>query len=108
MAKRITTYSEFYRFYLTEHQNKTSRILHFTGTFLVFVLLFLAIFNSWGREWIFIPVVGYTFAWIGHAFYEKNRPATLSIPSGVSLSILNYSSNFSSEEKASTPERISE
>lgn len=80
MAERIKTYSEFYRFYLSEHQNRTSRILHFIGTFLVFVLLFLAIFNSWGWEWIFLPLVGYGFAWGGHAFFEKNKPATFKYP----------------------------
>lgn len=80
MADRIKTYNEFYRFYLTEHQNKASRILHFTGTFLVFVLLFLAVFNGWDWEWIFLPLVGYAFAWVGHAFFEKNKPATFKYP----------------------------
>lgn len=80
MAKRIKTYSEFYRFYLTEHQNKTSRILHFIGTLLVFVLLFLAVFYGWGWEWVFLPLVGYGLAWVGHAFFEKNKPATFQYP----------------------------
>ncbi|WP_423819601.1 DUF962 domain-containing protein [Salinimicrobium sp. TIG7-5_MAKvit] len=80
MAEKITNYSDFYRFYLTGHQNKTSRILHFTGTFLVFVMLFLAISNGWGWEWIFLPLVGYGFAWVGHAFFEKNKPATFKYP----------------------------
>lgn len=80
MAERIQTYREFYKYYLTEHQNKTSRILHFIGTFLVFVLLFVAIYNDWGWKWILVPVVGYGFAWIGHAFFEKNKPATFQYP----------------------------
>ena len=80
MADRIKTYSEFYQFYHTEHQNKTSRILHFTGTFLVFVLLLLAVLNGWGWEWLFLPLVGYGFAWVGHAFFEKNKPATFKYP----------------------------
>lgn len=80
MAERIKSYSEFYRFYLMEHQNKTSRILHFIGTFLVFVLLFVAIYQGWGWKWILVPVVGYGFAWVGHAFFEKNKPATFKYP----------------------------
>lgn len=80
MEERIKTYNEFYQYYLTEHQNKTSRILHFTGTLLVFVLLFLAIFNGWGWEWFLLPIVGYGFAWVGHAFFEKNKPATFKYP----------------------------
>ncbi len=80
MAERIQTYSEFYQYYLTEHKNKTSRILHFIGTFLVFVLLVIAIVEGWGWKWILVPVVGYGFAWIGHAFFEKNKPATFKYP----------------------------
>lgn len=80
MAHRIKSYSEFYQYYLTEHQNKASRILHFIGTFLVFVLLVLAIVQGWGWRWILVPVVGYGFAWIGHAFFEKNKPATFKYP----------------------------
>ena len=80
MAERITSYSEFYKYYLTEHKNKTSRILHFIWTFIVFILLFLAVFLDWGWRWILIPVVGYGFAWIGHAFFEKNKPATFKYP----------------------------
>lgn len=80
MAERIKTYSEFYRFYLTEHQNRTSRILHFIGTFLVFILIIVAVIQGWGWKWFLVPVVGYGFAWIGHAFFEKNKPATFKYP----------------------------
>jgi hypothetical protein len=27
-----------------------------------------------------LPVIGYGFAWTGHAFFEKNRPATFQYP----------------------------
>jgi hypothetical protein len=80
MSNRISSYSEFYKFYLSEHKNRTSRILHFVGTFLVFILLFVAIIQGWGWKWILVPVVGYGFAWIGHAFFEKNKPATFKYP----------------------------
>jgi hypothetical protein len=33
------SFEEFYPFYITEHQNKTSRTLHFIGTFIVLFLL---------------------------------------------------------------------
>lgn len=78
--KKITSYKEFYRFYLSEHQNKTCRTLHFTGTLLVFVLAFLAVFLGRSVLWFFVPVFGYGFAWVGHYFYEKNRPATFTYP----------------------------
>ena len=80
MADRIKSYNEFYCFYLTEHRNKTNRILHFIGTFLVFVLLFLALYNGWSWEWVFLPQVGYGFGRVGHAFFERNKPATFQYP----------------------------
>ena len=71
---------EFYPYYLSEHQNSTCRILHFIGTFLLFVLLASAIyFHDYSLLW-FLPLVGYSFAWVGHFFFEKNKPATFQYP----------------------------
>lgn len=80
MTERIKTYNEFYKFYLTEHQNKTSRMLHFIGTFLVFILAGLFVYFGGGWKWFFVPLVGYGFAWVGHYFFEKNKPATFKYP----------------------------
>ncbi len=77
---RIATYNEFYKFYLTEHQNKTCRILHFIGTLIVFILAFLAFYLGKSLLWFFVPLFGYGFAWVGHYFFEKNKPATFSYP----------------------------
>ena len=77
---RITTYNEFYIFYLSEHSNKTCRLLHFIGTTLVFLLAFLAIYLGKPLLWIFVPIVGYGFAWLGHLIFEKNKPATFQYP----------------------------
>lgn len=82
--KKYTSLKEFYPFYLTEHSNTTSRILHFVGTGLVFVCLFVAIFTGNWRFAVAIPFVGYGFAWVGHFFFEKNKPATFQYP-GYSL-----------------------
>jgi len=59
------SFAEFYPYYLQEHGNPTCRRLHVVGTTLLLVLL---------------PVVGYGFAWVGHFFFEKNRPATFKHP----------------------------
>lgn len=78
--KRFQTLKEFYPFYLTEHRNFTSRILHFIGTGLVVLSVFTGILF---HEWRFImatPFLGYGFAWIGHFFFEKNKPATFQYP----------------------------
>ncbi|RZK48640.1 MAG: DUF962 domain-containing protein [Pedobacter sp.] len=78
--KKYKTLNQFYPFYLSEHQNKTSRVLHFIGTGLVFISLFSAIlFHDW-RFFAAIPFLGYGFAWVGHFFFEKNKPATFQYP----------------------------
>ena len=79
--ERFQSFKEFYPFYLSEHQNKTSRTLHFIGTFIVLALLgFFIVAQKEARFWIALPLVGYGFAWVGHAFFEKNKPATFRYP----------------------------
>lgn len=82
--KKYQSLKEFYPFYLSEHQNYTSRVLHFIGTALV-VLSFIAFLLSLNfRFLIAIPFLGYGFAWVGHFFFERNKPATFQYP-GYSL-----------------------
>ena len=51
------------------------------GTFLIFgLLIFLAIAQKEAQFWIVLPLTGYGFAWVGHAFFEKNKPATFKHP----------------------------
>jgi hypothetical protein len=74
------SFAEFYPFYLSEHANRTSRRLHFTGTSIALAFLLMAIesLNPW---WLLAAIVaGYAFAWAGHFFFEKNRPATFKHP----------------------------
>jgi hypothetical protein len=76
----MKTFSEFYPFYLGEHANRTCRRLHFAGTSLglVFALHAFSTLNFW---WLLAGVVcGYAFAWVGHFFFEHNRPATFTYP----------------------------
>ncbi len=80
MEKKYTSLKEFYPYYLTEHQNPTSRVLHFIGTGLVLVVLGLAIAMEQYIGLAAIPVIGYGFAWVGHFFFEKNKPATFTYP----------------------------
>ena len=80
MATTFKTFSEFYPFYLTEHSNTTSRRLHFAGSALVLAVIASALLTrQWQWLWA-VPVIGYGFAWIGHFFFEKNRPATFKYP----------------------------
>jgi hypothetical protein len=83
MGEKAATYgrfSEFYPFYLSQHANRTCRRLHFVGTTLgaVAILHALSTLNFW---WLAAALAaGYLFAWIGHFFFEKNRPATFTQP----------------------------
>jgi hypothetical protein len=80
MEKKYQSLKEFYPYYLSEHQNPTSRLLHFVGTGLVLVVLVLGIALE-NYSWLAgIPVLGYGFAWVGHFFFEKNKPATFTYP----------------------------
>ena len=78
--RRFASFREFYPFYLDEHRHPVSRRLHFIGSCGVLVLLLVALLtaNAW---WLLAALAcGYGCAWIGHFFFEKNRPATFTHP----------------------------
>lgn len=77
---RYTSLKEFFPFYLKEHQDPTSRVLHFIGTALIAVWIILAVVTSNAWWLVLIPIGGYGFAWVGHAFFERNKPATFQYP----------------------------
>lgn len=78
-TKRFATYEEFWPFYVREHSDRICRVLHFTGTTLALFALVLGVIGSW-KWFLAAPLCGYAFAWVGHFFFEKNRPATFSYP----------------------------
>ena len=80
MPKEIKTYEEFYPFYLSQHSNKTCRLLHVIGTTFVLALVGTAIIDFNFRLLVLVPLMGYGFAWVGHFFFEKNKPATFTYP----------------------------
>ena len=80
MDQSYTTFRDFYPFYLGEHRNSVCRRLHFIGSSLVLLTLLAVLVTGlwWGL--LFMPLFGYGFAWAGHFFFEKNRPATFKHP----------------------------
>ena len=78
--KRFNSFAEFYPYYLSEHSDSTCRRLHFIGTTLVMLILAIAISQGAWLMLLALPLAGYSFAWIGHFFFEKNRPATFQHP----------------------------
>jgi len=79
-VRKFNSFAEFYPYYLSEHGNSTCRRLHFIGTTLVIGVLAYAIARGSLPLLIAVPIAGYGFAWIGHFFFEKNRPATFQHP----------------------------
>ena len=77
---QFRSFAEFYPYYLGEHSNPTCRRLHFVGTSLVIALLAYTIGSGKWLLLLALPVFGYGFAWVGHFFFEKNRPATFQHP----------------------------
>lgn len=77
---RFTCFADFYPYYLGEHANRTCRRLHFAGACIALLLALWAVLTTqWW--WLLVALVqGYAFAWVGHFFFEHNRPATFRYP----------------------------
>ncbi|GLX77294.1 membrane protein [Thalassotalea insulae] len=80
MAKQYQSFAEFYPFYLSQHQNRICRRLHFTGSLLVLVIIAFYLIQAQYKLLLLLPLIGYGFAWVGHFFFEKNQPATFTYP----------------------------
>lgn len=77
---QINSFKEFYPFYLAEHSNPVCRGLHYIGSLLVIAVLAYSLVTAQYVYLWALPVIGYGFAWVGHFFYEHNRPATFQYP----------------------------
>ena len=78
--KKFNNFSEFYPYYIYQHQVFMNRFLHNVGSTIVLLLLFTAFIANKYLLILMCPIVGYSFAWLGHYFIEKNKPATFSFP----------------------------
>jgi hypothetical protein len=80
MRERLSTYADFWPFYLREHSRVGTRLLHYTGTSLgVACVVGAALSGRWALA-AGLPLAGYGFAWVSHFLVEKNRPATFTYP----------------------------
>lgn len=77
---RITSFAEFWPFYLREHSKPATRALHYAGTTLVLACCVAALATGHWLLFVLMPVCGYFFAWIAHFTIERNRPATFTYP----------------------------
>ncbi len=76
----ITTYRDFWPYYLQEHAKPETRALHYVGTFLSLACIVGAV--ALGNPWLALGALigGYGPAWAAHFFVEHNRPATFTYP----------------------------
>lgn len=76
---RPSTYREFWPYYVSQHLHPLNRALHAVGTTFVIAIAAGAVLTT--PVWMFAaPVAGYSFAWLGHLVFERNRPATFRHP----------------------------
>lgn len=79
MSKELS-FSEYYQYYLTLHQNKWCRRLHAVGQMFTITFVFLCIKYAFWPLLVLTPFVVYPFAWTGHYVFEKNQPAAFKRP----------------------------
>ncbi|MEN2751906.1 DUF962 domain-containing protein [Psychrobacter sp. FBL11] len=70
----------FYDFYLNEHQNIICRRLHFAGSSFGLLGLAKSVKTRSPKPLLKGIAAGYACAWVGHFFFEKNKPATFKYP----------------------------
>jgi hypothetical protein len=77
---KFNSFAEFWPHYVGEHSKSATRLLHLIGTSIGVACA--AFFVASGRWWLFLLglIPGYGAAWIGHFFFEKNKPATFQYP----------------------------
>lgn len=75
----IKSFADFWPYYVRQHAQAKTRLLHAVGSVLAIVMLGVSFaVNLWFL--IAVPLVGYAFAWYAHYFVEGNKPATFGHP----------------------------
>ncbi len=77
---RMTTFAEFWPYYVKEHRDPKTRRLHFVGTAAAVATVASAVVTGKKKLLPLALVAGYGPAWFSHFFIEKNRPATFQYP----------------------------
>ena len=74
------SFEEYYEHYLSLHQNKWCRRLHFTGQIATILFVLLVLYKQLFILLVASPFIIYPFAWSGHYMFEKNEPAAFKNP----------------------------
>lgn len=78
--REYTNYADFWPYYLKEHAKPATRAWHYVGTSLAILVMAYALISGRFGLLLAVPVCGYAFAWVSHAFIERNKPATFTYP----------------------------
>ena len=78
-------FDEYYKYYLTLHQKRSTKIFHIIGNittlFYIAASIYLSVCNTVFLPMLAIsPFIVYPFAWYSHLFIEENKPAAWSKP----------------------------
>ena len=73
-------FKQYYQHYLTLHQNKNNRRLHVLGQTATILYVIMCITRLPLVMILLTPFIVYPFAWSGHYYFEKNKPAAFSRP----------------------------
>ncbi len=71
---------EYYDGYLQKHQNLWNRRLHVLGQFVTLTFILSCLYSGFWFLLPLAPFVIYPFAWTGHFYFEKNKPAAFKNP----------------------------
>lgn len=75
------SFEEFWPYYLRAHTRPSTRAFHYAGSIAALVIVGVGLMISQDWRHILAGVIGgYAMAWIGHFFFEGNRPATFGNP----------------------------
>lgn len=73
-------FESFWPYYLREHAKPATRSWHYVGSTLAILVLIGALLTQNWWALLAVPLAGYFFAWVSHAFVERNKPATFTYP----------------------------
>ncbi len=78
-APRFVAFADFWPYYVAQHLHPVNRGLHLAGTAVALCLLAAGLLSA---GWLAggALLAGYGPAWVGHFFFERNRPATFIHP----------------------------
>jgi len=73
-------FNEYYKIYMNLHKNRWNRRLHVVGQMSTVVFILACLYWQHYVMLFLAPLIVYPFAWSGHYFFEKNKPAAFSDP----------------------------